>query len=93
MKKQDILCNKKMIAIQTEYTNNLGSCQMFHSAACWRTKSDANTKYELLTSREAKMNATKEQIHICVAGFGWKDLHHHGPRMEKSFLLMTCLSI
>ena len=35
MKKQDILCNKKMIAIQTEYTNAVMYIEMFHSAACW----------------------------------------------------------
>ena len=40
-KKQDILWNKHMIAIQTEYANALTYIEMFHSAACWYTKTDA----------------------------------------------------
>ena len=74
-----------MIAVQTEYANALTYIEMFHSAACWRTKSDANTKYELLTSRAAKMDAVKEQIRIRVAGFGWKDLHHPWSKNGKEF--------
>ena len=39
--KQDILRNKKMIAVQTEYANALTYIEVFHSAACWCTKADA----------------------------------------------------
>jgi len=74
-----------MIAVQTEYANALTYIEMFHSAACWRTKADAKTKYELLTSRAAKLDAVKEQIRIRVAGFGWKDLHHPWSKNGKEF--------
>ncbi len=58
---------------------------MFHSAACWRNTADAKTKYELLNSRAAKMDAVKEQICIRVSGFGWKDLHHPWSKNGKEF--------
>ena len=67
---------KKMIAIKTEYANALTYIDMFHSAACWHIKANAKTKFELSTSKEAKMDALKEQICINVTGFAWKDLHH-----------------
>ena len=59
-----------MIADQTEYANALTYIEMFHSAACWHNTADAKTKYELLNSRVAKMDAVKERIPIRVSGFG-----------------------
>ena len=49
---------------------------MYHSPACWRTKSDAKKTFDKLNSRAARIDAVKEQIRIRVIGFGWKDLHH-----------------
>ena len=40
-KKQDLLRNKKILAVQKEYANALTYIDMFHSPACWRTKNDA----------------------------------------------------
>ena len=84
-KKQDILRNKKMIAVQTEYANALTYIEMFHSVACWHNTADAKTKYELLNSRAAKMDAMKEQSRIHVVGFRWKDLHHPWSKNGKEF--------
>ena len=74
--KQDLLCQKKMVAVQKEYANALTNIDMFHSPACWQNKKVANKSFEKLTSRSAKLEAVKEQIRIRVVGFGCKDLHH-----------------
>ncbi len=75
-KKQDLLRNKKILAVQKEYSNALTYIDMFHSPACWRTKNDAQKAFESLRSKAARMEAIKEQIRIRVIGFGWKDHHH-----------------
>jgi hypothetical protein len=75
-KRQDELRKKKMLAVQLEYANALTYIDMFHSQACWKSKTDAKNAYKKLNSRAAKLEAVKEQIRIRVIGFGWKDLHH-----------------
>ena len=45
-KKQDLLQNKKMLAVQKEYANALMYIDMFHSPACWQTKNDAQKAFE-----------------------------------------------
>ena len=65
-----------MIAIQKEYVNALTYTDMFHSPACWKTMAEAKRLFHSLSSKASKLEAVKEQIRICVVGFGWKDLHH-----------------
>jgi hypothetical protein len=74
--RQEELRKKKMIAVQLEYANALTYIDMFHSQACWKSKTDAKTAFKKLNSRAAKLEAVKDQIRIRVIGFGWKDLHH-----------------
>jgi hypothetical protein len=84
-KKQDFLRHKKLIAIQNEYANALTFIDMYHSPACWSTKSDAKKAFDKLNSRAARMDAVKEQIRIRVIGFGWKDLHHPWSKNGREF--------
>ena len=82
-----------MIAVKTEYANALTYIEMFHSAACWCNTADAKTKYELLNSRAAKMDAVKGKFVFMFQVLDGKISIIHGPRMEKSSLLMNCLCI
>ena len=75
-KKQDLLREKKMIAVQHEYATALTYLDVAHSPSFWKTKKDANKEFTRLGSKTAKLQAVKFQIRICVIGFGWKDLHH-----------------
>ena len=61
-KRQDLLRNKKMLAVQKEYANALTYIDMFNSSTCWKTKSIAQTEFGKLHSKTAKLDAVKEQI-------------------------------
>ena len=75
-KKQDSLRARKHHAVQEKYTRALTYIDMYHSPACWRTKSDAKKEFKKLESKTARLDAVKEQQRIRVIGFGWDDLHH-----------------
>jgi hypothetical protein len=49
-KRQDELRKKKMLAVQLEYANALTYIDMFHSQACWKSKTDAKTAFKKLNS-------------------------------------------
>jgi hypothetical protein len=76
LEKQQLLCEKKMLACQREYGDKLTYIEMSKSQCFWKTKAIANKEYKKLESKTAKLNAVKEQIKIRIIGFGWKDLHH-----------------
>ena len=68
-----------MLVAQEEYANALTLIHMFYSPPCWKIKTTAMREFEKLSSQTAKLNGVKEQIKICVKGFGCSDLHHPWP--------------
>ena len=74
--KKQILRQKKMLACQKEYGIKLTYIEMANSLAFWKTKTIAKREFKNLASQTARLNAVKEQIRICITGFGWQDLHH-----------------
>ena len=65
-----------MLDVQLEYANALTYMDMFHSQACWKSKTDAKTSFKKLNSFAVKLETVNDRIQIQVIGFGWKDLHH-----------------
>ena len=73
--KQDLLKRMKLLKAESLYINALAYIEVFHSPAGLKTKIDALQEFSKLKSITVKLDAVKEQIKICVLGFGWTDLH------------------
>ena len=56
--------------------------QMYWSEACWKKVREMNNGLKKLNTKKDKYNTLKENIQICVIGFGWKNLNRRGQRME-----------
>ena len=67
------------------YIDGIYYHEMYHSHACWRTSSMVDRELNKLKSKNAKLNALKENIRMRVLGLGWKDLATPWSKNGKEF--------
>ena len=91
--RQDEVRKKKMLAVQLEYANALTYIKMFHSQACWKSKTDAKTAFKKLNSHAAKLDTVKDQIEFELLALDGRTYITHGQKMVWTTLLTSCLAI
>ena len=48
---------------------------MYKSSCCWKTAAEVNQGLKLIASNTQKLKAVKDNIKICVKGFGLQKYH------------------
>lgn len=60
-----------------KYIEALKYFEIFDADACWKTIQSVNKNFKLLTTKKAMYKALKNNINICMKGFGLHKYHFH----------------
>ena len=73
-RKEELLKEHGLEKASEAYIDGIYYHEMYHSYTCWKTSSLVDRELNRLKSKNANLNALKENIRMRALGFGWKDL-------------------
>ena len=69
--KEELLCDKMVLAVSEKYIDALYYNEMFYSTACWNNAYAVDRDLENINIKSYKLLGLKENISMRVIGLGW----------------------